>query len=200
MVTKPSKLNVMLKLFRYNKETLTFDRIKIKPKVYISTILLIGGIYWLGWVSNIQIVNRIVHHKTTDTVLVHGQPFNEKALIELIKDCNLKYPHIVLAQAKIESGNFKSNIFRQNNNMFGMRRARMRVTSAQSEKDTFAYYRDWMDCVYDYAMYQTSIMCDVNSEEEYLNKLGEKYAQDSSYVPAIKSLIEREKLRSKFRD
>lgn len=190
----------MLKLFRYNKETLTFDRIKIKPKVYISTILLIGGIYWLGWVSNIQIVNRIVHHKTTDTVLVHGQPFNEKALIELIKDCNLKYPHIVLAQAKIESGNFKSNIFRQNNNMFGMRRARMRVTSAQSEKDTFAYYRDWMDCVYDYAMYQTSIMCDVNSEEEYLNKLGEKYAQDSSYVPAIKSLIEREKLRSKFRD
>ena len=190
----------MLKLFRYNKETLTFDKIKIKPKVYIFSILTLGGIYWLGWVSNIQIVDRIVHHKTTDTVLVHGQPFSEKALIELIKDCNLKYPHIVLAQAKIESGNFTSKIFRQNNNMFGMRRARMRVTSAQSEKDTFAYYRDWMDCVYDYAMYQTSIMCDVNSEEEYLSKLGEKYAQDSSYVPAIKSLIEREKLRSKFRD
>jgi hypothetical protein len=190
----------MLKLFRYNKETLTFDKIKIKPKVYIFSILILGGIYWLGWVSNIQIVDKIVHHKTIDTVLVHGQPFNEKSLVELIKDCNLKYPHIVLAQAKIESGNFTSKIFRQNNNMFGMRRARIRVTSAQSEKDAFAYYRDWMDCVYDYAMYQTSIMCDVNSEEEYLNKLGEKYAQDSSYVPAIKSLIEREKLRSKFRD
>ena len=108
-----------MKLFHYNKETLTFDKVRIKPKTYLITAAVIGGIYWLGWVSNIQIVDRIVHRKSTDTILVHGQPFSEKALIELLKDCNMKYPHIVLAQAKVESGHFKSRIFRQNNNLFG---------------------------------------------------------------------------------
>ncbi len=116
-----------MKLFHYNKETLTFDKVRIKPKTYLITAAAIGGIYWLGWVSNIQIVDRIIHRKSTDTVLVHGQPFSEEALIELIKDCNLKYPHIVLAQAKVESGHYKSRIFKQNNNLFGMRRARIRV-------------------------------------------------------------------------
>ena len=87
-----------MKLFKYNTETLTFDKVRIKPKTYLIAAAAIGGIYWLGWVSNIQIVDRIIHHKSTDTVLVHGQPFSEEALIELLKDCNMKYPHIVLAQ------------------------------------------------------------------------------------------------------
>jgi len=189
-----------MKLFKYNTETLTFDKVRIKPKTYLITAAVVGGIYWLGWVSNIQIVDRIIHRKSTDTVLVHGQPFSEEALIELLKDCNMKYPHIVLAQAKVESGHYKSRIFKQNNNLFGMRRARIRVTTAQGDKDTFAYYRDWMDCVYDYAMYQTSVMCNVSSEEQYLQKLGEKYAQDTIYIPALKAIIEREKLKNKFEE
>jgi hypothetical protein len=189
-----------MKLFRYNRETLAFDKVRIKPKTYLITAAVLGGIYWLGWVSNIQIVDRIIHHKTTDTVLVHGQVFSEEALIELIKDCNIKYPHIVLAQAKVESGNFKSRIFKQNNNLFGMRKAHVRVTTAQGDKDTFAYYRDWMDCVYDYAMYQTSVMCNVSSEEQYMAKLAEKYAQDTTYMPALKAVIESENLRSKFEE
>ena len=103
-----------MKLFYYNRETLAFDKVKIKPKTYLITVAVLGGIYWLGWVSNIKIVDKIIHHKTTDTVLVHGQTFSEKALIELIKDCNMKYPHIVLAQAQLESGNFSSRIFKEN--------------------------------------------------------------------------------------
>jgi len=43
-------------------------------------------------------------------------------------------------------------------------------------------------------------MCNVSSEEQYLAKLGEKYAQDTIYIPALKAIIEREKLKSKFEE
>ena len=189
-----------MRLFCYNKETLTFDKVKIKPKYYIITILIVGGVYWLGWVSNIQIINRIIRHKSTDTVLVHGQKFNEKVLIELIKKCNLKYPHIILAQAKTESGNFKSRIFKQNNNLFGMKRAYSRVTTAQGDKDGFAYYRDWIDCVYDIGLWQSSLVCNISTEKEYFQILQEKYAQDTSYVSTLKTMIEHENLKILFQD
>jgi hypothetical protein len=162
-------------------------------------IVLITVLYWFAYESNTQFVDRIIHHKTTDTILVHGQQFSEESLIELIKNCNIKYPHIVLAQAKIESGNYKSKIFKQNNNLFGMRKAHTRITTALGDKNTFAYYRDWTDCVYDYAMYQTSVMSNIHSEEQYLQKLGEKYAQDTIYISALKTIIERENLKNKFK-
>ena len=126
--------------------------------------------------------------------------FSEESLIKMFKDCNIKYPHIVLAQAKLESGNFTSKLFKENNNMFGMRKARQRITTAQSEKGNYAYYRDYLDCVYDYAMYQTSVMCNISSEEEYMAKLAEKYAQDTTYMPALKAVIEHENLRAKFEE
>ena len=115
-------------------------------------------------------------------------------------DCNIKYPHIVLAQAKQESGHFTSRIFKQNHNMFGMRKARQRITSAQDEKNTYAFYRDWMDCVYDMGMYQSSVMCNVSNENEYFAKLGARYAEDPMYITRLKNIIEKEKLKTIFEE
>ena len=150
--------------------------------------------------SNI-IINKIIHINQVDTTIVtQSKPFSEEALIELLKDCNMKYPHIVLAQAKVESGNFKSKLFKQNHNMFGMRKARQRITTAQSEKNTYSFYRDWMDCVYDYAMYQSTVMCTISNEDEYFARLGERYAEDPAYVNKLKEIIKNEKLKTIFED
>ena len=81
-----------------------------------------------------------------------------------------------------------------------MRKAHHRITSAQSEQNTYAYYRDWVDCVYDYAMYQSEVMCNITSEEQYFNKLGAKYAQDSSYVHTLKNAISSGNLKSIFEE
>ena len=58
--------------------------------------------------------------------------FTKDKFITKIKQLNLKYPHIVYAQAMLESGNFTSKIFRENNNMFGMKQARVRINLAKS--------------------------------------------------------------------
>lgn len=192
-----------MKIFKYNKDELKFEQINPKSYIKIASYILISFIilFIIGWASgtNKYITNHLIQrNEITDTLVVLEKPFTKADFIELIKDCNIKYPHIVVAQAEIESGNFTSEIFRHNHNMFGMRMARTRITTAEKEVNGFAYYRDWKDCVYDYAMYQSSSMSGADNEQEYFDRLGEKYAQDSSYVGAVKAVIAREKLRSMF--
>lgn len=186
----------MKKLFTYNIEKLSYEPITtVGYMPYVGALALAFG---LGWMSSTNtIFNRIIHNNTT---IVTTIPFSEDALIEQLNKCNVKYPHIVLAQAKLESNNFTSKVFKENNNMFGMRKARRRITSSQSEKNTYAYYRDWVDCVYDYAMYQSEVMCSVSNEDGYFAKLGEKYAEDPLYVTKLKGMIKQKKLKTIFED
>jgi len=187
----------MRKLFYFDKEKCMFESIKLKG--YMPGLGVLVVVFSLGWASNAKIVTQILHGKS-DTIVVRSTEFSEQALIKMLMDCNIKYPHIVLAQAKQESGHFKSRIFKQNHNMFGMKKARQRITSAQDEKKGHAFYRDWMDCVYDYAMYQSSVMCNVSNENEYFAKLGARYAEDPMYVTRLKTIIEKEKLKTIFEE
>ena len=189
-----------MSLFYFDKEKLTYEKIPLTT--YVKCAGVAGAMFVLGWVSSTnETINKIVHLKQIDTTIVaKDRPFSEDALIELLKNCNIKYPHIVLAQAKLESNNFKSKIFKQNNNMFGMRKARQRITTAETEKSTYAYYRDWVDSVHDYAMYQSSVMSNVPNESEYFNKLGERYAEDTLYISKLKNIIKIEKLKNIFEE
>jgi uncharacterized FlgJ-related protein len=189
------------KIFVYNRETLGFE--KPKKKVYVGIAVSIGALFMLGWYTgtNKYIINKITHTtEVTDTMLVHGEKFSEEALIRLLKDTHIKYPHIVLAQAKLESGEFKSKMFRENWNLFGMKLARQRITTALGEQNGHAYYRDWIDGVHDYGMYQSAMMCNVSNEVEYFAKLDERYAEDTIYVNKLKHIIEVQNLKAIFQD
>jgi uncharacterized FlgJ-related protein len=189
----------MKKLLCYNKEKLVYE--SVHPKVYLIYVIILFIVFGLGWITSTNtVINKIINKRQVDTLVFHTTPFSEESLIVLLKECKIKYPHIVLAQAKLESNNFKSEAFKRNNNMFGMKRAYQRITTAQNKKDTYAVYRDWVDCVYDYAMYQSEVMCSVSSEEQYFNKLGERYAEDTMYVAKLKKMIESKKLKVIFED
>lgn len=180
----------------FNKTRFLFKKIHIY-KLYLYIICFSALIFAIGWATNTRIVEKII---TIEDPPEPRIPFSEDALINLIEECHIKYPYIVLAQARLESGHFTSKVFKENHNMFGMRKANQRITSAKGEKNTYAYYRDWMDCVYDYAMYQSSVMCSVSNENEYLNRLGAKYAEDPEYVVKLKRIIQDEKIKSMFED
>jgi uncharacterized FlgJ-related protein len=124
--------------------------------------------------------------------------FSEEKLISLMNELNIKFPHIVLAQAKVESGNYTSKIFRENHNLFGMKEARVRIHTAQGTQFNHAYYNTWRESVYDYAFYQCRYLSNINTEDEYLSYLGQSYAEATNYVSILKTMIKREKLREKF--
>lgn len=194
----------MKNLFRYNKETLEFQR--VKKKSYVKLSLVIGFtiiiLLIIGWLSgtNKYIVNQIVNSHKVDTVYVQTQPFSEEALIDLLRSSNIKYPYIVLAQAKIESGNYTSKVFRENNNLFGMKEPNVRTTTALGTKNSHAYYSDWVSSVYDYAMFQNNRMQGVDSESKYYAKLADGYAADSTYAAVIRKTVDSLKLKKHFQE
>ena len=114
--------------------------------------------------------------------------FSEPALKQLLLDLNIRFPHIVLAQAKLESGNFKSHIFLENNNMFGMKEAKRRPTTNKGTQNGHAYYENWRDCVIDYAFYQAAYLNALKTEEQYYQYLSASYAEDSSYIGKVRQM------------
>ena len=194
----------MKNLFRYNKETLEFQKVKKKSyaKVIGITCIALVVLFLMGWLSgtNKYIINQIVNSHKVDTVYVQTQPFSEEALIDLLRSSNIKYPYIVLAQAKIESGNYTSKVFKENNNLFGMKEPNVRTTTALGTKNSHAYYLDWVSSVYDYAMFQNNRMQGIDSESEYYAKLADGYAADSTYAAVIRKTVDSLKLKKHFQE
>jgi uncharacterized FlgJ-related protein len=84
--------------------------------------------------------------------------FNQEKLLGTLKGMNLKFYDIVYAQAIIETGHFTSNIFKNGNNLFGMKVARQRPTTAIGEYKGHAKYESWEESVMDYALFQAAYM------------------------------------------
>lgn len=121
------------------------------------------------------------------------KPITGSSLVELIEQMNIQHPKIVVAQAIIESGHFKSKLFQINHNLFGMRKAYQRPTTRIPADidfcfESYAYYHNWQYSVFDYALWQSSFARNL-SETEYLDLLKRTYAEDDEYISKIKKII-----------
>lgn len=114
-------------------------------------------------------------------------------LYEVIVSMGIKFPDIVFAQAVLETGNFKSRLARINNNLFGMKLARVRETTAIGKsKSGYAKYESWIHSVEDYSYWQQFTIKDKDiSRKEYLNLLSDIYATDKTYVSQLNRKIKQ---------
>ena len=103
-----------------------------------------------------------------------------------------------MAQSIVETGHWKSHIFRENHNLFGMKEAKQRVTTAQGTQNNHAYYSTWRESVYDYAFYQSRYLGSINSEADYYAYLDASYAENPNYIAAIKKAIKEHGLKELF--
>lgn len=171
-------------IYYFDKNSLQFK--KITHKQYVYGFLFIGLIFSsLGFTSAVKF-NNIVE-KIPVIIRLNNSFSPEEVKAEIIK-LNIDHPDIVFAQCQIESGNFTSNIFKNNNNCLGMKLARSRPTTANGEQFGHAFYDSWQDCLKDYALWQAAYARNL-SKEEYLQLLGEIYAEDSNYINAIKQRL-----------
>lgn len=112
---------------------------------------------------------------------------NDSTAFGVMIEFEIQHPHIVLAQMKIESGNYGSSIARNNNNYFGMRQPSSRLTVSLGSRNGYARYRSWAYSILDYALWQRQYAWNL-TEEQYLAKLGRTYAEDPNYVSKVKKL------------
>jgi uncharacterized FlgJ-related protein len=112
---------------------------------------------------------------------------------EIIEN-DIKHPDIVLAQAILESGYLSSQIFIENNNLFGMRFPERRPTVAIGENKGYSVYNCWMGSVKDYKLFQEFLFKrKEKTRDEYFDYLDRIYAEDPNYVPFLKKVIEDNK-------
>lgn len=120
---------------------------------------------------------------------------SDSASLTIIKELDIQHPYIVLAQMKIESGNYQSNLANSNNNYFGMRHPTQRLTVSLGSKNGYARYRNWAYSILDYALWQRRYTWNL-TEKEYLTKLSNTYAEDPNYTTKVKNIaknLENEK-------
>jgi uncharacterized FlgJ-related protein len=127
-------------------------------------------------------------YKTTLPVDIEKDTtFSKEKFIKYVHSLNPKYPDIIIAQAILETGHFKSFIFHNNNNLFGMTIIGDRANMANGHQYGYAYFDTWKKSVIDYVIYQ-SLYLNNKSREEYLEYLDSVYAEDPCYIDKIQTI------------
>lgn len=103
----------------------------------------------------------------------------------LLKRYQIKYPHIVEAQIKLETNYLKSVICKQNRNLFGMKYTNLRPTTAKGEINNHALYDSYLKSVEDYQTWQR-LYYKGGDYYEFLSRIG--YAEDKEYINKLKNI------------
>ena len=123
------------------------------------------------------------------------QPIKEKDVYQKILSSGIKYPEIALAQSILESGHFKSNVARTNNNLFGMRMPTRRKTTAIGKRGGYATYKSWQDSVEDYKLWQDMVFKKYPNmtKIEFKKYVSRIYSTTSDYMTKVNSIIRKNK-------
>lgn len=187
-------------IYYYYKKDLDLKVIPYwKLSIYSSVVIFVVSIIAYSYGRINQIRNLSDLEKEILIVDINSRnEFDQDKLVVMLKDLNVRFPHIVVAQARLETGGYRSRIFKENNNLFGMKQATVRVNTASGTQHNHAYYDTWRESVYDYAFYQTRYLSGAKTEAEYLYVLGQSYAEDPNYVTKLQNEIKKGNLQSLF--
>lgn len=103
---------------------------------------------------------------------------NDSLLLAALKYYNMQEPIIVLAQAKLETGDYKSYQCLVNNNLFGL---------FNSKTGNYFKFKHWTESIEAYKKYIEYKRRPNENYYDFLNRIG--YAEDTAYVNKLKFII-----------
>ena len=101
----------------------------------------------------------------------------DQQVLKELKKYNVKHPHIVLAQAKLETGNYTSTLCKEHGNLFGLKKGKS-YAKFKNWKESVKAYRDWVQYKYEGGDYYV-----------FLRKIG--YASDPKYITKVKEIVKK---------
>jgi len=186
-------------IYRYDKNSLLFKKDTKTIKLTVLFIFLISAFFFtLGRYAKIKVLDDYEKELLVVNLKEEHDKFTKEKFVETLKALNVRFPHIVMAQSMVETGSWTSRIFKENHNLFGMKQATRRVTTAGGTENNHAYYDNWKESVYDYAFYQCRYLSSVQTEEQYFTYLAKSYAENPDYVAILRKTIEAHNLKKYF--
>ena len=143
-------------------------------KLLISSLLCFSFLYLNNQADNSKIIDL---------------RFSEERMINYARSIGVKYIDVMVAQSRIETGWYSSKVFLEGANLFGMKLAMRRPTTASGEHRSHARYSNWLRSVEDYKLWQEMVLSKVESKREYINYIAKHYAQNPNYLKLIKQTI-----------
>jgi hypothetical protein len=140
----------------------------------IVNLILLGSLIYASVLG--PTIREVIKYVPFHSINEHDiQPSDSTVLAELMKEgCVL--PTVAVAQAKIESGNYKSEVCVKNKNMFGIRYHKCQFVSGQNlNHATYNSFRD-------------NIKCYIHVQNRYLTNIDGVYAESPVYISTLKSL------------
>ncbi len=117
-----------------------------------------------------------------DTVVIYDTiveksipPLNAKNVLKELKKQKIPHAEIVLAQSKLETGDYTSKLCKTHNNIFGLKKG-----------DKYRKYDNYVACISDYKK-RISSKYKGGSYYRFLENL--KYAEDPEYTQKLKNMI-----------
>lgn len=184
--------------YKYDKNELKFVKVNwISMGFKLFTAIMFVSLI-LGWTFKPE---QKENYTEEDVMIFTAKQnhFTEDKLIEMIKGMNFKFPHIVYGQSILETGYFKSPVFKENNNLFGMKEATKRINKALGTQNQHALYKNWVTSVDDYALYCATYLSDIDNEDDYISYLSKRYAEDPDYGSKLKNIIKKDNLKQIFK-
>lgn len=129
---------------------------------------------------------------STTSSFTTDEDINYKNLYSKILEYNIKFPDVVFAQAVLETGHFRSKLFQNSNNLFGMKLPRKRETVAVGKtQGGYAKFDNWESSVYDYSLWQNYIFSKNGeiSKTDYLKILDKIYSESKGYSNKVLKII-----------
>jgi hypothetical protein len=167
-----------MRILRQNDDMSLVDittQVRVKQLVMLSVIILF---MFSSFRQEVKFIPSVF--KIHDTVLVADSVLDikltEKEILkELIKQgCVL--PNVAFAQMKIETGNFKSAICKENRNIAGIKTSKSKYVAGMNRGH--CSYKTYKDCIKDY----------VRIQNRYLKNIDGRYAENPLYVQKLKSM------------
>ena len=112
-----------------------------------------------------------------DTSFLNATELNDSILYLALVHYEVKHPKAVLAQAKLESGNYTSSHCRNRNNFLGL---------YNSRRKEYFKFNHWSECI---LAYKDMVEYKLKEGEDYyqfLDRIG--YAENPNYVKQVKQI------------
>lgn len=113
---------------------------------------------------------------SADTIKPYSSLMDSIVYREILAQ-KIHHPDIVLAQAKLETGNYKSKVCIVYNNLFGLRKPDGSYYKFNSWQESVKAYKDWVQNKY----------IPLNDYYDFLDSIG--YAEDANYTSKLRDMI-----------
>ncbi len=119
---------------------------------------------------------------------IKSQDFTYDLFYEYLNLISIRNKNIVISQSILETNWFLSDIFLENNNLFGMKEPRIRKTTAIGTNRNHAIYKHWTCSVDDYKLWYRYVTRNKEYENYYDFLLAMGYAEDVYYIPKLRAI------------